>query len=71
MSCLSVLSKHKESVSQSPQLMQCVVIYNLTMLKGKYIFRRTIVYSERQEMSLSIHRSSLVLLHQSLVRGSI
>jgi len=41
------------------------------MLKGKYIFRRTVVYSERQEMSLSIHRSSLVLLHQSLVRGSI
>ena len=43
----------------------------LDHVKRKYIFRRTMVYSERHEMSLSIHRSSLVLLHQSLVRGSI
>lgn len=43
----------------------------LDHVKRKVHFRRPIVYSERQEMSLAIHRSSWVLLRQSLVQGSI
>lgn len=67
LTCLTVLSKHKENVSQSPQLMQFVVIYNLTMLKGKYILK---TYCKQWKTGNVIIYSSLVIGSSSSIFGA-